>query len=59
MFNWQRISYEIEEYTFGTDEFVRRCCDRLFEINPNAQSVDDFEYSVFYDVLMEVDKEDF
>lgn len=58
MFNWKRISQQVADYTFGTDKFVGDVCDRLYEINPEAQSLDDFEYDVFYDVLMEVDEWD-
>ena len=57
MFNWQRISYEVENFTFGTDELVRAICDKLYDINPDAQSVDDFEYDTFVDACLAADKE--
>ena len=58
MFNFSRIRSEIADYTFGDDAEVQAICELLYLHNPNAQSVDDFEYSVFYDVLMAVYKEE-
>ena len=59
MFNFSHIRSEVADYTFGTDSEVQAICDLLYQLNPDAQSVDDFEYSVFYDVLMEVYKGEF
>lgn len=59
MFNWKHISKQVADYTFGDDKFIAECCDRLFDINPEAQSVDDFESSVFYDVIFDVAREQF
>lgn len=58
MFNFSRIRSEVADYTFGDDAEVQAICDLLYQLNPEAQSVDDFDYSVFCDVLIEVDKEE-
>lgn len=55
MFNFSRIRSEVANYTFADDKFCSEVCDKLFEINPEAQSLNDFERSVFYDVIFEVD----
>lgn len=54
MFNFSRIRSEVADYTFGADAEVEAICDLLYQLNPEAQSVDDFEYRVFYDVIMAV-----
>lgn len=58
MFNFSSIRSEVADYTFGDDAELQAICDLLYQLNPEAQSVDDFEYSVFYDVLMRVYKEE-
>ena len=52
MFNFSRIYSEVADYTQGTDFAVQAICELLYLHNPNAQSVDDFEYDVFLDCVL-------
>lgn len=57
MFNWQGIAQQVAEYTFSDDMFARKVCDKLYDINPEAQSVDDFKQIDFYDAIFAVEEE--
>lgn len=57
MFNWQGIAQQVADYTFCDDKFAREVCEKLYDINPEAQSVDDFEQIDFYDAIFAVEEE--
>lgn len=57
MFNWQGISQQVADYAFCDDKFAREVCEKLYDINPEAQSVDDFEQIDFYDAIFAVEEE--
>lgn len=57
MFNWKRISHQVAEYTWCDDKFALEVCEKLFDVNPEAQSVDDFEQIAFYDAIFAVEEE--
>ena len=52
MFNFSGIREQVSDYTQGTDIYVSEVVNRLYDLNPDAQSVDDFGYDVFADVLI-------
>lgn len=57
MFDWNRIRREVKEYTNGTDDYVERVTSRLFDLNPNASSINDFDYDEYIDIVIEEDSE--
>lgn len=57
MFNWQKIAQQVADYTFCDDKFAREVCEKLYDVNPDAQSVDDFEQIEFYDAIFAVEEE--